>query len=184
MAAPIGFVILAVLWLIWFAPFLIRRRGGGEKPTVKARSARWGILLQGVAFAIVSFHYPFWPLPELPKIVGMIVLGLLAAALSWSAVSALGKQWRIDAALSSDHALIQSGPYAVVRHPIYSSMLAMMLATGLMLSIWILLFIAVLVFLIGTEIRVRTEEKLLSARFGPEFENYRNRVPAYIPGLR
>jgi protein-S-isoprenylcysteine O-methyltransferase Ste14 len=36
----------------------------------------------------------------------------------------------------------------------------------------------------GTEIRVHTEEKLLASRFGPEFTEYKNKVPAYVPFVR
>ena len=42
-------------------------------------------------------------------------------------VGALGRQWRIDAGLNSDHELVQSGPYRIVRHPIYTSMLCLLL---------------------------------------------------------
>ena len=141
------------------------------------------MFLEGAAFAIASFHYPSWPQPSIARMVVSIALGLSAPAIAWFAVSALGNQWRLDAALNSDHDLIQSGPYAIVRHPIYSSMLAMLLAMGLMLSTWLLLLPALAVFFVGTEIRVRAEEKLLIERFGNRFEEYR-RVPAYIPGLR
>ena len=41
-----------------------------------------------------------------------------------------------------------------------------------------------LVFLAGTEIRVRVEDRLLAERFGEEFRRYRQRTPAYIPFLR
>jgi len=49
--------------------------------------------------------------------------------------------------------------------------------------LWLLLS-AVVVFVVGTEIRIRTEDQLLSARFAEQFREYEHSVPAYIPFLR
>jgi len=68
-----------------------------------------------------------------------------------------------------------------VRNPIYTSMLLVDCATGVILTPWQLFVPAIVLFVIGTEIRVRTEEKLLSERFGEEFREYKSRVRAYIP---
>jgi protein-S-isoprenylcysteine O-methyltransferase Ste14 len=48
---------------------------------------------------------------------------------------------------------------------------------------WIQLIAAVILFAVGMVIRVRTEEKLLRAKFGVEFEEYAKRVPAVVPGI-
>lgn len=75
------------------------------------------------------------------------------------------------------------GPYAYVRNPIYTGMLGMLIATGLATEHWIALPIAVVIFAVGMVIRVRSEEKLLRAAFGEEFEQYAKRVAALIPGI-
>jgi protein-S-isoprenylcysteine O-methyltransferase Ste14 len=62
-------------------------------------------------------------------------------------------------------------------------MLGMLLATGLAVSHWIGLVLAVVIFAIGTLIRVRSEERLLREMFGSEFDEYTRRVPAVIPLL-
>ena len=59
------------------------------------------------------------------------------SSISWT--GALGRQWRIDAGLSADHQLITSGPYRFVRHPIYTSMLSILLGTGFLITPWWLL---------------------------------------------
>jgi protein-S-isoprenylcysteine O-methyltransferase Ste14 len=115
----------------------------------------------------------------------LAVLFLLSAiALSWSGTRALGRQWRVDAGLGQDHELITAGPYKLVRHPIYTSMLCILLGTGLMVTPLWLLILAMIVFLIGTEIRVRIEDRLLASRFADRFDEYERSVPAYIPFLR
>jgi protein-S-isoprenylcysteine O-methyltransferase Ste14 len=93
----------------------------------------------------------------------------------------LGRQWRIDAGLNADHELVMAGPYAWVRHPIYTSMLCLSLGTGFMLAPLLLLALSLVVFMAGTQIRVRIEDKLLASRFGDPFREYQRRVPAYVP---
>jgi protein-S-isoprenylcysteine O-methyltransferase Ste14 len=62
-------------------------------------------------------------------------------------------------------------------------MFGMLIATGLILSQWAALVIGIAIFLVGTLIRVRSEERLLRDTFGGEFDAYKRRVPALIPGL-
>ncbi len=100
-----------------------------------------------------------------------------------TAIRALGKQWSLAARLVEGHKLVKEGPYSVVRNPIYTGMFGMLLATGLVVSHWIGLLVAVVVFAIGTAIRVRSEETLLREAFGREFEDYARAVPAVIPFL-
>jgi protein-S-isoprenylcysteine O-methyltransferase Ste14 len=107
----------------------------------------------------------------------------LASVLSWTSSQALAGQLRLDAALGADHRLVRSGPYALVRNPIYTSMLLVICAIAVVITPWPLFLISLALFLVGTEIRVRTEEKLLASHFGEAFQNYRREVPAYLPFL-
>ena len=75
------------------------------------------------------------------------------------------------------------GPYAWVRHPIYTAMLGMLIATGLALTYLLVLIIAIALFMVGTIIRVRSEEKLLRETFGAAFDEYANRVAVIVPGI-
>lgn len=177
-------VAFVVLWVAWFMPFVIKRRGGGAKPEVRAPTSRWGMLLQGISFGFASFHYGSVPTFTVPRVTAALIFEAIAVVLAWTSVYALGKQWRLEAALSADHELIQSGPYAIVRHPIYTSMFCIFIALALMLATWWAAAIGAVIFFIGTEIRVRAEERLLAGRFGASFDAYRARVSAYIPGLR
>jgi protein-S-isoprenylcysteine O-methyltransferase Ste14 len=113
-----------------------------------------------------------------------MLLGPLSVALAWFAVRHLGKQWRVQAGLNADHELVQTGPYRFLRHPIYASILGMLLATGVILTWWPILVLALIFYFAGTEIRVRAEDRLLEGRFKDSFTAYRSRVPAYIPILR
>jgi protein-S-isoprenylcysteine O-methyltransferase Ste14 len=100
-----------------------------------------------------------------------------------SAVRTLGRQWAVAARLVEGHKLITAGPYRFVRNPIYTGMFGMLVATGLAMEHWAALIVAIILFAVGLVIRVRSEENLLRAAFGKEFEDYAQRVPAVLPGI-
>jgi protein-S-isoprenylcysteine O-methyltransferase Ste14 len=107
------------------------------------------------------------------------------SAMAWTAVRHLGRQFRVHAGLYHDHELVRTGPYRIVRHPIYTSLLGMLIATMLLLRTdltWVVISLAL--FIAGTEIRVRSEEALLASRFEDSFPAYRKTVSAYIPFIR
>ena len=104
--------------------------------------------------------------------------------ISWHAVRRLGRQFRVQAGLYADHELVNTGPYALVRHPIFASLLAILLSTLLLLTPWEWMAVSLALFLVGTELRIHTEDSLLAARFGEAFEEYRKNVKAYIPFVR
>ena len=122
--------------------------------------------------------------PGIWRMLASIFFLALAALLSWTGARALGRHLQLDAAIKTDHQLVRSGPYRIVRHPIYASMFCLLLGTGIMITPAWLFLCAIVVFLAGTEIRVRIEDHLLAARFGSEFADYRQTVSAYIPSLR
>ena len=177
-----AYALIVVGVVIWFYPFVSAHKSTTPASVVNHRS-RWGMLLQFIAFLLL-WQGHFWT-RSLPawRIAVSVLLFALAALLSWTSSRALAGQLRVDAALGADHRLIRTGPYAVVRNPIYTSMLLILCAIGLIITGWKLFLPALLISIIGTEIRVRTEEKLLASHFGEEFQNYRRSVPAYIPFL-
>ena len=178
-----AYAILITGWLIWVAPFLLAKRSPAPARNLDRR-ARWGILLVAIAYSIL-WQTKFWerPLPGW-RVATSTAFFLVAGVLSWTATRSLGRQWRLDAGLSTDHELVMTGPYRVVRHPIYTSMLCVLLGTGFMITPWWLLLVSLLVFMAGTEIRVRVEDRLLASHFGDRFREYESSVPAYIPFVK
>jgi protein-S-isoprenylcysteine O-methyltransferase Ste14 len=173
---------IPVCWALGLCPFLSRAKQQSSRPSVIAPKARWGIALQILAFLLVSILL-LKPKPE-GVLVAAIVILPLSVLLGWRAVVHLGKQWRIQAGLYSDHELVRTGPYKVVRHPIYVALLGMLIGTGLVVSWWPIVILAGVLFISGMEIRIRAEDALLADRFGEAFDNYRAAVAAYIPFLR
>ena len=181
-----GFWFLYVL--VFIAQYRKVRRERLESAETRKHDYRdprsmWGLLLEGVAFALVWSFMRRQP-PTLGEALAAFVLAGVSVLVGGAAVRELGLHLRIKAVVTTDHDLIRTGPYAVVRHPIYTSLLGMLLATGLIVTqLWALL-LAVAIYVAGTEIRIHIEEGLLQKRFGAEFEEYRSKVKAYIPYIR
>src|ERR1700722_5655866 len=183
LAAWIELILCCILWC--FAYSKPSQQAKGQKKVVRAKSSRWGIALVTVGFALVWIWLkPVGFRKSVAELVVSMVLAPLGVVLAWSAARELGKQWRYEAALSEDHELIQSGPYRFMRHPIYTSMFLMLMATGAAYTWWPMWIAGAVVFIIGTEIRVAAEERLLAERFPESYAQYRSHVRAYIPFVR
>lgn len=178
-----AYVLLAVGWVAWLLPFFVIARMSGPAATTDRR-ARWGMLLQAIGYSLL-WQGPFWTrTPSAARFATSIALFAAAIALSWAGARAIGRQWRMDAGLNPDHELVRTGPYRIVRHPIYASMVAVFFATGAILTPPVLWIGASIVFIAGTEIRVRVEDRLLGSHFGADFARYRHDVSAYVPFVR
>jgi len=178
-----AYAILVAGWLLWMTPFALIKRSRNPAKHIDRR-ARWGVVIVAIGYSLL-WQGKFWlRQPQSWQIIFAIVFFALGILLSWTSTRALGRQWRIDAGLSSDHELIMAGPYRFVRHPIYTSMLCVLLATGFVVTPLPLFLLAIVVFVFGTEIRVRIEDQLLASQFGDTFQRYQQNVPAYIPFLK
>lgn len=180
-------IALAVLisgWIGYCAAFVNRsKQRGGREPVVRATRSKRGIVLHAVAIVVAWGDWSRWPASR-PRVIASMVLVPVAIWCVWESVEHLGKQWRLEAGLNADHELVQGGPYRLVRHPIYTSLFAMLLATGLLGARWRVMLLSAAIFVAGTEIRTGAEEELLEKRFGDVFRRYRSEVRAYIPRVR
>jgi protein-S-isoprenylcysteine O-methyltransferase Ste14 len=91
--------------------------------------------------------------------------------------------WSAVPTVKEHHVLQTGGPYRLTRHPIYTGILGMMLGSLLVAGggRWI---VPLPVFLVLFEIKIRIEERLMLAEFPEDYQQYRERVPQLIPGLR
>jgi protein-S-isoprenylcysteine O-methyltransferase Ste14 len=191
--ALLPFFGVVLCWIVFTGIFLLRKRPPKAQEAKRDRLSLLGIFLQMCAYFLVWFQPPHKPfLPPVAGLSGGLEIALasftiaIAAGSVWLAASALrtlGKQWAIAARLVEGHKLITEGPYRHLRNPIYTAMLGLLVATGLAMRHWTALIPALVLFTIGLVIRVRSEEKLLRAAFGKEFEEYAKRVPAVLPGI-
>ncbi len=192
---PVGLPGLLALGVGFFA-FLgavvaaqrVRASAGGETTARRSRASSVGVAIQGLAIGYTSIGIQRATLDPLSAkaLIEAAAVALLMAATVWLFVWAartMGRNWSIVARTRGDHALVTTGPFAWIRHPIYTAMFLMMIALAIGLGHVARLFIAVPLYALGTAIRVRIEERLLRTAFSPAYEEYANRVKRFIPGV-
>jgi protein-S-isoprenylcysteine O-methyltransferase Ste14 len=183
---------LATVLVGWVAFALIvalrgRRRGG----TVRTRHAAsiLGIVLVMAGFMVVGSMGRRPGIPIVPMrtalwaVLAVAVILLVPASLGlvWAAIRTLGKQWSMQARVLEGHALVTTGPYRLVRHPIYTGTIVLVVTMGLAYSSLVGLLIGTVFVVVGTIIRIRAEERLLRGQFGADYADYARRVPALFP---
>lgn len=180
--------VVIVCWLTFMVFWAVTR--GAVKKTQEAASVRETLLTSisiwtGLALLIggremsPSLNPVLWQ--ETPAVDAVvIVLSLLGiATLLWSRVT-LGQNWSDKVEFKENHELVQTGPYALVRHPIYTGVGLLLL--GLFILIGRALGIAGFAFSFGAfYVRSLKEEKLLLRHFGDRYRVYMTKTKAVIP---
>jgi protein-S-isoprenylcysteine O-methyltransferase Ste14 len=184
---PLHRWIFPAIWCSWVAYWIYS--GFRVRPTKRSQSsgARLVYLAEVyVAFALVAWHgfavswlgaWIFAP----SRALFIAGAGIAMAGLGFSvwARHHLGEYWSGGITLKEGHRLIRSGPYALVRHPIYTGMIFGMLGTAIALDQYRGLL--ALALLVESLIRkLRTEEKWLTQEFGEEYLQYRREVRALL----
>ena len=190
-AAEIVCVVVMLCWLGFGAIVVVGKRGAAPGSQRRNWKSMMGLLLQGSGYAICfaafrPYFSPLFPMSKTAETILAVLTTALALASTWfcyAAARALGKQWALVARVIEGHELVSTGPYSVVRNPIYLAMFGMLIATALAVGRWQALLPAAIVYLIGTAIRISTEERLLRSTFGVKFDDYARRVPALLPRL-
>jgi protein-S-isoprenylcysteine O-methyltransferase Ste14 len=112
---------------------------------------------------------------------GMALLCFIGFAFAWWARLHLGKLWSAFVTRKTDHRIIDTGPYAVVRHPIYTGIILAMFAVAILKGT-IYSMAGALIGTFGFWIKARLEERFLRQQLGTEaYDAYRRRVPMLIP---
>jgi len=184
-----GLAALALGFLAFVIAVIVARMGRGAPDAGRQRrSARSliGIAVQSLAFALTAFGPatamldPLSPL-ALGEAAAVALLMAGAVALFVWATRTMGRNWSIVARTRSDHELVTTGPFAYVRHPIYSAMALLLLAMAIGLGTEWRLIGTLPLYALGTWLRIIEEEKLLRASFGAAYDAYAARVPRFVP---
>ena len=145
---------------------------------VAIHSLAFGVMYFGVGVAVIPNRIPTW-------FVGHQEFGaalILAAAVVACSALAVFQSWRLRAKISGGHVLATGGPFSYVRHPIYLSLNLLSLGT----AIWIpsgFVWLGFVLMVIGSELRARSEERLLAKAFGASYGIYCARTRRFIPGI-
>jgi len=145
------------------------------------------ILLMTVAFYLVFPHrirfgiLDLRPLPRDPWIATLgVALTCAGVAFAMWARHHIGQYWSARVSIVSEHKLIRSGPYARIRHPIYTGMLLALVGTALVVNRYRAV-LGLAIALVGFIRKARKEEAFLAARFGEEFEEHRRQTGFLLP---
>jgi protein-S-isoprenylcysteine O-methyltransferase Ste14 len=185
--------IWAVTWIVaalWTAR-TIKRPSLGSDLLYRVLALVGFILLLGVAVHVRNGHIelaPFagilgtqyWlaPLAVNWAMVGVTVIGF---AFAWWARIHLGRLWSGRITRKEGHYVVDTGPYAIVRHPIYTGIILGALATTVVLGN-LHAIIGALMLIAAYWIKAKMEERFLREELGPEaYDAYRHRVPMLVP---
>jgi len=94
---------------------------------------------------------------------------------------ALGRNWSITLEIRDRHELVSNGPYAFVRHPMYTSFLLMGIGQAFLLSNWVGGLAGLVGFAILFFLRVNEEERMMMETFGPQYRAYMEKTKRIIP---
>jgi protein-S-isoprenylcysteine O-methyltransferase Ste14 len=122
-------------------------------------------------------------LPPLIVFFGVVLLLLGAALQVWTArlLSLKGLMGMPEVSASVEGRFVTAGPYQVVRHPTYLSHTLMFSGLFLMSGVMAMGLVTLLDLLLITLVVIPLEDRELSVRFGPAYDEYRRKVPGFFP---
>lgn len=180
-------------WLAWLGANAVQGRRastalaatGEQRVTDEPVGARQlHLAALGVAFALLAPPAPDAPLAARGRLVptlGLVLEGAGFALAGW-ARARLGRYWTGRVVLTPEQPLVRTGPYRLVRHPLYAGLLAAMLGQALVLGR--LRGLAAFAILAAAYRRkVDYEEAALRRHFGEEYDEYAAMVPAFLPRI-
>ena len=173
------------LWIVWLISALMAKRSV-QRQTIASRLEQ--SILVTTAFCLL-FARGIWPhwlrqrvLPEPDVALLWTGLILTAAGVGFAILARfwIGRNWSGTITIKEQHELIQSGPYRIVRHPIYTGLLLAYLSTAIVHG-EMRGFVGFFLLLLGFGLKLRMEEIFMVQQFGNAYLDYKRRVKALVP---
>jgi protein-S-isoprenylcysteine O-methyltransferase Ste14 len=138
------------------------------------------ILLSSNDPRLVALNRRF--VPDLPwiAVLGALLTCVGIAFAIW-ARRHIGRNWSGQVTIRKEHELIRTGPYAHIRHPIYTGLLLAVAGTALVIGQYRTL-LALFVLWVGFTVKAKREEAILERQFGPAFDEHRRHTGFFLPG--
>jgi len=177
-----------VVWIVFVLYWQVKAADTKATQRLEPAASRiFRLLIFGIAIALLSIprlplrwlYVQLWPQGYLPFWLGaaVTVAGLLFAV--W-AREHLGRNWSRSVTIKEGHELIATGPYAVVRHPIYTGILMGFVGIAIAISQVRGLIVVVLIFGVFW-IKLRMEEEYMRSQFGETYATYARQTAALVP---
>jgi len=158
-----------------------RAKGCSESRDRRSILFLWGAIVGGMfAASLVSHTMPAFKLPSELYVYGFagFCCGLVVR---WYAILYLGRFFTVDVAIRSDHRVVDSGPYHLVRHPSYLGALLAFLGLGVCWLNWIAILVVLVPIAAAFAFRIRVEEAALLESLGDAYKAYSARTKRIIP---
>jgi protein-S-isoprenylcysteine O-methyltransferase Ste14 len=179
-----AFGILWVAWIVSWSIGALWASKPAKRPPEAEERFYWALTVVGSVLLVTNNStWRFVMVRSSPDWVEWTLVAIAAAGLAftWWARIHLGTLWSARVTRKSDHHIIDTGPYSIVRHPIYTGILIAVFATAL----WrpgVLGIVGAAVLVWSFVVKARLEERFLMQELGTEaYEGYRSRVPMLVP---
>ncbi len=176
-----AWIVAGVVWVV--AALFTKRTARAEPLSSRLVQFAWAVL----AAILLSFRHLPWALLNVRVIPRSFFLGYLGLALTVGGIAFalwarfyLGRNWSARVTVKEDHELIRTGPYSIVRNPIYTGFLVALAGTTIAVG-EIRAILALAIISVGLHFKSKTEEKFMAEQFGEEYAAYRRKVKSLIP---
>ena len=190
LVGQIVWVLGIVAWYVIRYPFERRARRVRVVSNNRSRSETVGLVSALVGLAIVPGFYVATGIPktaDYPAKAWAVALGtIIFSSALWvfrRSHKELGRNWSITLEIREQHKLVCTGPYALVRHPMYTSFLLMGLGQAFLLSNWVVGLAGLIGFAVLFFLRVDKEESMMLENFGSQYRSYMEKTKRIIPYL-
>lgn len=178
----VGTLFIAIL--LDFAEFHVDRKAKKEKKSIVETGTMF-LFFFGY-YALVRLQIGAVHIDDIYMKNALIVIGLvlliIGTIVNVMGRFSLGKNWSNQIKIYSDHTFVSGGMYAVVRHPLYASIIWMFLAGSMIFANYLALVATIVVFIPFMYYRAKQEESLLGKEF-KEYEIYQKKVGMFFPKI-
>jgi protein-S-isoprenylcysteine O-methyltransferase Ste14 len=160
----------------------VRTRSDGERDPSYVWMIAGSSAGVALAFTAAEVHDRLPGPRSLPAVAGIAVMWAGFGLRAW-AVRTLGRFFRVEVTVDTGQTLVDTGPYARVRHPSYTGLLVFYLGLGICLDSYLSVAAAVLLPLAAVVNRIAYEERMLVRELGEGYEIYSSRTRRLVPGV-
>ena len=180
--------LIEIPWLIFVIYWAVGAIKTRRTATKESFASRYGILFLEIVGFVLLFseeaEIGFLGSRVIPR---GIVLASVGVAMTWAGIALalwarwhLGQYWSARITIKEDHKLIRTGPYARLRHPIYTGLDLAALGSALAIDQW-KCAIGICLIVTGYWIKARKEERMLTAQFGESFTDHCRQTGFLLP---
>jgi protein-S-isoprenylcysteine O-methyltransferase Ste14 len=177
------------VWLVWWLSWMAAAMWASPataRLSLRDEARHRVFMTAGVVLLLLplgwlsALYVQLWVLPVAVDWL-LVALAVLGFAFCWWARVHLGTLWSGTVTRKEGHRIVDTGPYGLVRHPIYTGILTAALATALLRGS-VLAIAGFALIVVSLTIKARMEEQFLREQLGPDaYDGYRTRTPMLVP---